>query len=105
MKVLFSYILVFCFVVIAAPKSTFHDHDHGHEHSEYEGDVFGQDHEDCFTCDFDYSSMNASVVTQLAVKLVTLNGYVNDRLKDGESSYDYELNSRGPPAFTSLSFA
>ena len=105
MKVLFSYILIFCFVVIAAPKSVFHDHHHDHDHTEYEGDAVSQDHEDCFTCDFDYSSMNASVVSQLAFKLVEFNGYLNDRLIDGESSYSYELNARGPPATVTSSFA
>lgn len=90
--------LILCFVVIAAPKSLMHEHDHHHDHAEYDGDSFSQDHEECFSCDFDYTSLNASVVSQLSVKLLAFNGYVNDRLIDGESSYSYELNSRGPPS-------
>lgn len=52
-----SYILLFCFAVIATPKTLYHHHD---VHRVYKKDhipTFNDDN--CFVCDFDYTSFAA----------------------------------------------
>jgi hypothetical protein len=96
MRKALGYVLVFCFIVIAVPKTVLHHHDHDHfELSDC--DSFSQDHEDCFSCDFDYTSLSANVGTSLSGKLVYFEEYLNDRLLDGNSSYSLDFQSRGPP--------
>lgn len=95
-KILLSYILVLCFIVIAAPKTVLHDHDHDH-HELTDEDSVSQESEDCFSCDFDYTSLSANVGTSLNGKIVFFEEYLNDRLQDGNSSYSLEFQSRGPP--------
>ena len=97
MRQALGFILVFCFIVIAVPKTVLHDHDHHDHHDLADRDSFSQDHEDCFSCDFDYTSLSSNIGTSLSVKLVFLEEYLNDRLLDGNSSYSLEFKSRGPP--------
>ena len=95
MKVVLSYILILCFVIITFPKTVFHDHD---EHEiVLEGDFFSVDHLDCFSCDFDYTSLSGNTEPRLSTKLIFLKEYMNIRRLDGNSSYNYLFNSRGPP--------
>lgn len=95
MRKVLGYILIFCFIVIAVPKTVLHDH-----HEELialDGDSFSQDHEDCFSCDFDYTSLSANIGVSLSAKIFFLEEYLNDRLLDGNSSFSFDFKSRGPP--------
>lgn len=95
MKVILSYTLILCFVIIAIPKTVLHDHD---EHKiVLEGNFFSVDHLDCFSCDFDYTSLSGNIESPLTTKLIFLKEYMNSRRLDGHSPYNYLFNYRGPP--------
>lgn len=102
MRQALGFILVFCFIVIAVPKTVLHDHDHDHLELT-DGDSFSQDHEDCFSCDFDYSSLSANVVSNYNPKVLFLENYLNDRLLEGISAYSQDIKSRGPPCSNFIS--
>ena len=53
-----SYLLLVSFAFIYTPKVVFHDHDH---HVEVEEDQAPLLDEECFVCDFDYSSITGPV--------------------------------------------
>jgi hypothetical protein len=99
-KVALSYILILCFVIIAVPKTVFHHHD---EHKIVsEGDLFSVYHVDCFSCDFDYTSLSGSIESPLTTKITFLKEYINSRHLDGYYHYNYLFNSRAPPKIADL---
>lgn len=57
-----SYLLLLSFAFILTPKVVFHDHDH---HVESENDQTPSVEEDCFVCNFDYTSLSAPIIRPL----------------------------------------
>ena len=93
-----TYSLLLSFAFLVTPKTLVHSHEHSHELSSHNELSFDDD--DCFVCDFDYTSLSAPLGRIVKVDLVS-NSEMELCFETTEFGclIDY-ISLRGPPSIS-----
>ena len=93
-----TYLLIFSFAFILAPKELWHSHDHDHdadhETSHEHSTSFD---EDCFVCDFDYAQLSSAVQTPLSIDLKPATSELAELSINCHQEFYVLQNGRAPP--------